>query len=136
MSGISDLPTLLASLTPVVSSEVYVFLTRPSATYGDGAELDPIASFLENEGLTLVVSRERAVAAGDHYQGEYGMISLGVHSDLQAVGLTATIANALAEHSISANIVAAFYHDHIFVPSSRVGDAVKVLEQLAADNQP
>ena len=135
MSGISDLPTLLASLNPVVSSDVYVFLTRPSAAYGDCAELNPIAAFLENEGLTLVVPKERAIAAGDHYQGEYGMISLGVHSDLQAVGLTATIAKALADRGISANIVAAFYHDHIFVPSSRVDDAVKVLEQLAADNQ-
>ena len=136
MSGISDLPTLLASLTPAASHDVYVFLTWPSATYGDGAELNPIATFLENEGLTLVVPKERADAAGDHYHGEYGMISLGVHSDLQAVGLTAAIANALADHGISANIVAAHYHDHIFVPFPRVGDALKVLEQLAADNQP
>jgi len=136
MSGISDLPTLLASLSPVVSPDTYVFLTRPLGTYGDGAELNPIAMFSENEGLTLVVPKERADSAGERYHGEYRLISLSVLSDLQAVGLTAAIANALAEHGISANIVAAFHHDHIFVPFARVGDAVAVLSQLAADNQP
>ena len=87
MSGISDLSTLLASLSPVVAPDVFVFLTRPLATYGDHAELLPIATFSESEGLTLVVPKERAEAAGECYQGEFGMISLGVHSDLQAVGL-------------------------------------------------
>ena len=135
MSGISDLSILLASLSPVVSPDVYVFLSRPLATYGVGVELDPIATFSENEGLTLVVRKERADAAGERYDGEYGLISLSVHSDLQAVGLTAAIAGALSERGISANIVAAFYHDHIFVPLSRVGDAVTALSQLAARNQ-
>jgi len=136
MSGISDLPALLASLAPVVSPDVYVFLSRPFATYGDGAELDPVATFSESEGLTLVVRKERAVAAGERYRGEYGMISLGVHSDLEAVGLTAAVASALSKQGISANIVAAFYHDHLFVPFSRVSDAVTVLSQLATANQP
>ena len=136
MSGISDLPTLLASLSPVVSPSVYVFLTRPSAAYGDGADLHPLATFAESEGLTLVVKKERADAAGERYHGEFGLISLGVHSDLQAVGLTAAIANALSEHGISANIVSAFYHDHLFVPLSRVNDAMTVLSELAIDNEP
>ena len=134
MSGISDLPTLLASLAPVIAPEVYVFVSRPFATYGDGAELDPIATFSENEGLTLVVRKERADNAAERYDGEYRMISLRVHSNLQAVGLTAAIAGALSERGISANIVAAFYHDHLFVPSSRADDAVNILSQLAANN--
>lgn len=136
MSGTSDLPTLLATLAPVVSPQVYVFLSRPLATYGVGVELDPIATFSEKEGLTLIVPKERADRAGEDYDGEYALISLSVHSDLQAVGLTAAIAGALSERGISANIVAAFYHDHIFVPWSRVDDAVTALSQLAADNQP
>ena len=136
MSGTSDLPTLLASLAPVVSPEVYVFLSRPQAAYGDGVELAPIATFSEEEGLTLVVPQERADAAGEDYDGEFGLISLSVHSDLQAVGLTAAIAAALSERGISANIVAAFYHDHIFVPLSRIDEAVSALLELAASNQP
>jgi len=136
MSGTSDLPSLLASLSPVVSSHVYVFLTRADATYGDGVELDPIATFSENEGLTLIVPRDRADSAGEEYDGEYALISLGVHSDLQAVGLTAAVAGALTDRGISANIVAGFYHDHLFVPLSRVDDAVAALIQLTAKNQP
>lgn len=136
MSGTSDLPTLLATLAPVVSPHVYVFLTRPLATYGVGAELDPVATFAEMEGLTLIVPKERADAAGEEYVGEFALISLGVHSNLQAVGLTAAIAGALSERGISANIVAAFYHDHLFVPLSRVDDAVAALSQMSADNQP
>jgi len=64
MSGTSDLATLLASLAPVVSPEVYVFLSRPQAAYGDSVELAPITTFREKEGLTLVVPKERADAAG------------------------------------------------------------------------
>lgn len=135
MRGTSDLPTLLATLAPVVAPQVYVFLSRPMATYGAGAELDPIATFAEQEGLTLVVPKTRADMAGEHYDGEYALISLSVHSDLQAVGLTAAIAGALSERGISANIVAGFYHDHIFVPASRADDAVAALSQLATVNQ-
>lgn len=135
MSGTSDLPTLLASLAPVVSPQVYVFLSRPAATYGVGVDLHPIATFAEKEGLTLIVPKERADTAGEDYDGEYALISLSVHSDLQAVGLTAAIANALSECGISANIVAAFYHDHVFVPLSRVDDAVTALLNLATNSQ-
>ena len=136
MSGTSDLPTLLATLAPVVSPQVYVFVSHPLATYGAGVELEPIATFSEKEGLTLVVPKDRADTAGEDYDGEFALISLSVHSDLHAVGLTAAIASAFSEQGISANIVAAFYHDHLFVPLSRVDDAVAALSQLAADNQP
>ena len=135
MRGTSDLPTLLATLAPAVSPDVYVFLSCTHAKYGDRADLKPIAAFCESEGLTLIVPKEHADATGQDYDGEYSLVSLGVHSDLQAVGLTAAIASVLSDRGIAANIVAAFYHDHIFVPLSRVDDAVAALLQLAADNQ-
>ena len=135
MSGESDLLTLLATLEPVVSPEVYVFVSRAEATYGAGGELEPIGCFIEREGLSLIVPKERADNAGEEYDGEFALISLGVHSDLQAVGLTAAVASALAEHGISANVVAAFCHDHIFVPAARVSDAVVVLSQLANESE-
>lgn len=135
MNGISDLSRLLASLSPALSPETYVFLTRPAAVYGDGAELEPIASFVEREGLTLIVPKDRADRAGESYAGEFGLISLGVHSDLEAVGLTAAIASALSERGISANVIAGFYHDHLFVPVSRTGEAMTILRQLAESDQ-
>ena len=135
MSGESDLAILLGSLAPIVSPDDYVFVSRPTATYGDGAELSPIAVFREPEGLTLIVPKDRADAAGEHYDGAYRLISLGAYSALHAIGLTAAITAALSNRGISANVVAAFHHDHLFVPASQVDDAVAALVQLAGDSQ-
>ncbi|TWT82689.1 ACT domain protein [Planctomycetes bacterium CA13] len=130
MSGITDLRTLLASLKPVLVDGEFVFVSRPLGKYGDGVELNPIATFAENEGLTLVIPKDRADAAGEQYCGIFRMITLQVHSSLEAVGLTATVANILAKRGISTNLVAAFYHDHLFVPSSRPQDAIDALTEL------
>jgi len=133
MRGTTDLPTLLASLQPVIADDEYVFLLRTAASYSDGAELTPIASFAENEGLTLIVPRSKADSAGETYDEVYCKITLQVHSSLSAVGLTAAVADALAKQEISANVVAAFHHDHIFVPASRARDAMNALTKLTTD---
>lgn len=132
MSGITDLATLLASLRPVLARGEFVFVSRPLASYGDGVELNPIAAFVEKEGLTLVVQKDRADAVGEQYHGVFRLITLQVHSSLDAVGLTAAVAAAFSEQGISVNVVAAFYHDHLFVPASRAHDAMKVLAGLAS----
>ncbi|MDB4778186.1 ACT domain-containing protein [bacterium] len=132
MSGITDLETLLASMNPVLIPGEFVFVSRLNANYGEGSELNPIAAFEENEGLTLIVPRSRADEVSESYQGVFRMITLQVHSSLEAVGLTAAVADALAKQSISANVVAAFYHDHIFVPLARAEDAMVVLKDLRA----
>ena len=53
-----------------------------------------------------------------------------MHTALDAVGLTAAVATALAEHGIPANVIAGFYHDHLLVPEDRADDAVAVLRGL------
>lgn len=133
MTGITDLSTLLASLRPVLVDGEFVFVTRPQAAYGDGAELKPIAAFSEAEGLTLVVPKNLADAAGASYAGVFRMITLQVHSSLEAVGLTAAVADKLSQHGISANVIAAFYHDHVFVPESCADDALTAIEQLTTN---
>jgi hypothetical protein len=130
MSGITDLRTLITTLKPSLRPGNFVFITRPLATYGDGAELKPIAAVTENEGLTLVVPKNRADDAGEQYDGVFRMITLQVHSSLNAVGLTAIVADALTRRDISANVYSAFYHDHLFVPSSRAHDAINALAEL------
>jgi hypothetical protein len=60
------------------------------------------------------------------------MITLRVHSSLAAVGLTAAVAAALSDHGISANVVAAYCHDHIFVPADRAEEALAALRSLQA----
>ena len=127
MSGLTDLGALLARMDPRLAGAEVVFVTFPGAGYGDHAGLAPVAAVQEGEGLTLVVPRDRADAAGLSYDGAFRQITLGVHSGLDAVGLTAAVSARLAEAGISANVVAGFYHDHVFVPASRAGDALRAL---------
>ncbi|MCA9947333.1 MAG: ACT domain-containing protein, partial [Anaerolineales bacterium] len=108
-----------------------VFCPMGNGRYGDHPELEPIASFMEAEGLTLVIPKHRADAYGIPYGAVFKCITLSVHSSLEAVGLTAVIATKLAEHNISANVIAAFYHDHVFVQNGRAEEALAALEELA-----
>ena len=127
MTGEIDLKKLLANLSPLLDSREYVFCTFKDSDYGDYAELNPIASFLEEEGLTLVIARDRADKEGISYQGTYKRITLNIYSSLDAVGLTAAVSTLLAKHGISANMIAAYYHDHIFVNSADAERAVALL---------
>ena len=130
MNGLKVLDEILAGLKPCLAGGEYVFASFRGAHYADLAALSPIASFQENEGLTLVIERSIAEQAQLPIEGVFKMISLGVHSSLQAVGLTAAVSGSLADHGISANVIAAFYHDHIFVPESQADEAVRILSEL------
>lgn len=130
MAGETNLSKLLTGMRPRLHEEQYVVCTIQDGRYGDGAELEPFAAVLEEEGLTLVLERERAEAAGLEYQGVFARITLQVHSSLEAVGLTAAVAGRLASVGISANVIAAYYHDHVLVPWDRRGEAMGVLDRL------
>jgi len=129
-SGSTDLQQLLANMSPELRDGQYVFLSIPGADYGDHAELQPLAAMLENEGLTLVVPKSLADAHQHHYDGIFRCITLQVHSSLEAVGLTAAFAKQLTLSGISANVIAGFYHDHLFVPSDDADKAVAALLEL------
>ena len=131
MTGEKDLSILLGSMQPELAKEEYVFVTLANQHYGDHIELAPIASFQEQEGLTLVIKKETALQAGFDVSDIYRRITLQIHSSLQAVGLTAAVSTQLAQHGISANVIAAFYHDHIFVPAEKAEDAIKALSVLS-----
>lgn len=133
--SIKDLSQLLASLQPVLSKQDFVFITLAGAQYGDAAPLRPIVSVAETEGLTLVVPRHLAEQHGHAYEGVFRCLTLTVNSDLLAVGLTAAVATALAQHNISANVVAGFHHDHILVPAAAAAHALAVLQELSGGNQ-
>ena len=130
MVGETDLSMLLASLAPHLIDGDFVFCTIQGAEYGDFAELSPIASFLEAEGLTLLVDRENADKAGINYESIFKGITLSVHSSLEAVGLTAAVSSKLAERGISANVIAAYYHDHIFVQAEKADAAISALNEF------
>ncbi len=127
MNSLTYLDELLPNMDPELSREEFVFATFPGATYGDLASLKPVGSIQEKEALTLVIEYSNARNAGINCDVVLRRISLNVHSSLEAVGLTATISKVLAEQGISANIVAGYYHDHIFVPTDQAERALEIL---------
>ncbi|MBR9875922.1 MAG: ACT domain-containing protein [Vibrionaceae bacterium] len=131
MVGITELDELLQSLLPQLVDSEFVFCTV-SGELKNYLSLNPIATFTETEGLTLVIEKSAALEAGLSFEGSFKQITLTVHSSLEAVGLTAAVAAKLASKGISANVIAAFYHDHIFVQSSRANAALEALYELSA----
>lgn len=130
MQGEKKLETLLKTMQPTLNEGDYVFCTRK-----DINELDPndiIMSFKEQEGITVILKQEIA----DRLQFEYSFvakwISLTVHSSLEAIGLTAAFSKALAEENISCNVVAGYFHDHIFIDKKDAQKALSVLNKLSA----
>lgn len=130
MQAIKDLRRLLETLEPALSSEEYIFCSFENAVYGDFKELRPICAYQEDEGLTLIIDRKMADRSGLEYSSVYRRITLQVHSSLDAVGLTAAVAGQLSDCGINANVVAAFHHDHIFVPAAKAASAMTALQTL------
>ena len=127
-----NLERLLANLNPKLSDEEYVFYFSASKTFNYFLEFDPLCFFKEEEGVTLILPKKIALKNDLAFEGEFKKITLQVHSSLEAVGLTAAVSDALAKNDISANVVAAFYHDHIFVPANKAGEALTVLKSLSS----
>nr|WP_302055068.1 ACT domain-containing protein [Burkholderia multivorans] len=127
---VSDLAELLASMRPELNEGAYVFSSvQPDR---DVSRLAPLATFRESEGLTVIVDEATALREDLPVLFRAAWITLTVHSDLQAVGLTAAVAEALTRARISCNVVAAAFHDHIFVPVERATEALAQLADLQA----
>ncbi|MFT4815956.1 MAG: hypothetical protein ACI9JU_002786 [Pseudohongiellaceae bacterium] len=130
MAGEEDLDALLVLMQPSLLPGDYVFCTAANLKYGDFAELQPLASYQEEEGLTLVLAKQSADVAGLAYDAVFKCITLMVHSSLEAVGLTAAVSGKLAANGISANVIAAYHHDHVFVPKNKAQLALQLLTEL------
>lgn len=124
--GERDLERLLHGMEPELHSAPYGFALWP----GGALPFAPFATVAEVEGLTVVALQEELAGAGLASE-PWGRISLTIHSDLAAVGLTAAISAALTHEGISCNVIAGLHHDHLFVPWDRRGDALRALEALA-----
>ena len=110
----------------------FVFCNLKDKTLNDVLELNPLSSYREDEGLSLLLSREQAEGAGIKYDSVFRGITLSVHSSLDAVGLTAAVSNKLAANGIPANMIAAHFHDHVFVPAGKAELALQLLTELKA----
>lgn len=134
MTGETDLQTLIAQMRPMLDPEPYVFCTFANRTFQDLVDYEAIGLFAETEGTTAILPVERARELGLADAEWFRRITLTVHSSLEAVGLTAAIAAALTKEGISANVVAAYFHDHVFVPADRADDALDALRNLAQNS--
>lgn len=133
MTGERDLRKLIGSMQPELNPGEYVFCHLPDKDLMSRDAV--IASFYEAEGLSVIVPREYADRRGWPYSCVAAWITLRVHSSLQAVGLTAAVSRALAESGISCNIVAAYHHDHLFVPIADAAAALAALRELMTSGQ-
>ena len=130
MPGETNLERLIASMAPGLSEIEYVFGLVAEADYEQIARLQPIGTFCEKEGVTVVLKKETADACNIAYSGVFKCITLTVHSSLDAVGLTAAVATKLTASNISANVIAAYYHDHVFIKSADADKALLALNEL------
>jgi hypothetical protein len=128
MSGETNLDTLLKHMKPIIQDGEYVFCVVSER------KLDEIETprmiFREPEGITVIVTKDIAERSCLDYGSTWGLITLSIHSALDAVGFLAAIIAHLAKSKISVNAVSAYYHDHLFVPYSKVHDALQILEEI------
>lgn len=130
MPGETDLKTLIASMQPTLQPSYFVFVTLP---HGESVpmSIDPVMVFWETEGRTLIVEHQAASQAGLAGTFLCRMITLEIHSSLEAVGFLAAITARLADAGMPANPVSAYHHDHLFVPADREEEAMAILEAMA-----
>lgn len=133
MSGETDLKKMLETLEPRLNPGAYVFCVTGEKSINPD---EVLMSFREAEGTTIIIRKETADRFKLPYSFVASWITLSVHSSLAAVGLTASFSTALADAGISCNVVAAFYHDHIFVPKADAEKAMQVLSKLSEHGLP
>lgn len=129
MSGEKDLQQLLKSMKPEHNSGDYVFCKVQNL---ENINLEEIEMFFkEKEAFTLILKKETADRLKLNYSVLMAWITLTVHSSLEAIGLTAAFSKVLSENEISCNVVAAYYHDHIFVNKKDIDKAIEVLNAFS-----
>ena len=132
MNGETNLQILLSGMQPKRNEGEYVYCIVESKN--EAAQLDPLCMFAEEESVTVILPKSKADAMNLAYPTTFAWITLTIHSSLEAVGLTSAVAKALTEANISCNVVAAYYHDHVFVPIKDATRAMEVLQALTGEN--
>lgn len=129
MSGEKNLEILLKTMKPKMNLGEFVFCEVENL---EKIKLNEIVmSFKEEESITIITQKEIADKLNLKYSFVASWITLTIHSSLEAIGLTAAFSKALSEKGISCNVVAAFYHDHIFVDKKDTEKAMEILNKFS-----
>ncbi|AXT20838.1 ACT domain-containing protein [Flavobacteriaceae bacterium AU392] len=124
-----NLKMMIKSMKPKLNRGTYIFTTLKTIDHIDRSDI--ICEFKEEEGITLIIQKEKADELNLKYEFVASWITLTVHSSLNAIGLTAEFSRELTKHQISCNVIAGYYHDHIFVNVKDKNKAIEVLENLS-----
>ncbi|HOY12047.1 MAG TPA: ACT domain-containing protein [Saprospiraceae bacterium] len=131
MAGQTDLKLLISQMEPTLNEGEYVFVNINDLE--KISRSDTLFEFKEVEGATIVLERQKADLYNLSYDFVASWITLKVHSALEAVGFTAAFSSELTKHKISCNVVAAYFHDHIFVDVKDAERAMKVLKEMKTE---
>jgi hypothetical protein len=129
MNAETNLQTLLASMEPELQPEEFVFTTVLPVDFRE-LRIELWGWFREAEGITLILEKSTAIEARLDFTFPSRLITLTVHSSLEAVGFLAAITERLAAAGISVNAISAYYHDHLFVPIDRADETMEILRQM------
>lgn len=132
MQAITELDRLIKEMKPIIHPEPLVYCAVTAEQMTSKMLTDSFAMINEAEAITLITSPEQAQSFGFKASETFQRIELKVYSSLEAVGLTAAVSQCLTEHNISANVIAAYHHDHILIPQK---DAQKGYQALLALTQ-
>ena len=128
MTGEKNLAKLISGMSPKLNEGEYVFTTVKEI--GKIPRELTLFEFKEKEGVTIIMEKSKAERLNLNYSYIASWITLMAHSSLEAVGLTAAFSNELTKHNISCNVVAGYYHDHIFVDRNDAAKAMNVLNKM------
>ena len=131
--GETDLDTLLRTMAPSLRPGRYVYCTFPDEVLPE--DVEPLCTYKEAEGHSAILEENEAIRHGLAHQFGCALITLNVHSDLAAVGFMSAVLRSMAEIGIPCNVVSAYYHDHLFVPADRAGEAMSALERMSGSRR-
>ncbi|MBL4805979.1 MAG: ACT domain-containing protein [Rhodobacteraceae bacterium] len=127
---VSSAYDMISTMTPVARSGDYVFISTKDPALIALLASQSVATCAEDEGVSMLISVALAEKSNLNVDQPMRWITLNVYSALEGVGLTAAVSAALADSSIPCNMIAAFHHDHVFVPAKMQEQAMDVLISL------